>query len=382
MSQAKGLGLVSGGLDSLLALLVLKKQGVHVDAVTFTTPFFGSERAKKAAEVAGVKLLEKDITEEYFEMLGSPAHGYGRLMNPCIDCHALMLKKAWEIKEQKGFDFVFTGEVLGQRPMSQRYDALRLVEKAAGLKGRVLRPLCAKLLKETEPEILGHVDRGRLLDIQGRHRKRQLALAEEFGLDYIPSAAGGCLLTDQEFSARLKDLMEKGPALTRSRALILRLGRHFRLPSGPRLVVGRNHEENERLAELREDETVLRPVNFPGPTALLSPGHNHGDLLVAAAAVAAYSKGEGHARLTVAFAGPGGAGEVDSPRVSKEFLRPFMVRFGKETEPGAGIFAACPGCGSTARMEPKEEGGRWSWLCSACGEEAFRFTEHTGRADG
>jgi tRNA U34 2-thiouridine synthase MnmA/TrmU len=371
---ARGLGLVSGGLDSLLALLVLKGQSIQVEAVTFTTPFFGSRGAEKVAEAAGVKLTVMDITEDYFEMLKSPAHGYGRLMNPCIDCHALMLKKGWEMAQKKGFDFVFTGEVLGQRPMSQRYDALKLVEKAAGLEGRVLRPLSAKLLKKSEPEELGLVDRERLFDIQGRHRKRQLALAQEFGLSYVPASAGGCLLTDQEFSARLKDLMEHGPALTQNRALILRLGRHFRLPSGARVVVGRRHEENERLVELGDGETVLRPEGFPGPTALLSPGHSEMDIIMAAALITAYSREVGGPTARVEFIGPTGSGRVLVPGAQRESFRPLLVRYGKEPESEAVIIVSCPACGKDADLA--------SPLCPLCGEKPAQVAQDAASRDG
>jgi len=212
--MTKGLGLLSGGLDSSLAALTLKRQGVEVSGISFATPFFGTGKARKAAEQMEIPLIVKDISDVHLEMLKNPVYGYGKNMNPCIDCHAMMFNLAGEIMRQEGFDFLFSGEVLGQRPMSQNITALHTVAKHSGCKGRILRPLSAKLLPITPMEEEGLVDREQLLDIQGRSRKRQEALAKEWGLKEYPSSGGGCLLTEKSFSGRLRDLIEKQPEAT------------------------------------------------------------------------------------------------------------------------------------------------------------------------
>ncbi len=206
--MVRALGLTSGGLDSILSALVLKEQGIEVAWVNLETPFFGSDRARRAARMTGIPLRVENITRVYIEMLKDPNCGYGTNMNPCLDCHALMLEIAGATMKREGFDFLFTGEVLGQRPMSQTKPSLRYVEKRSGFAGQILRPLSAKLLPPTIPEERGLVDRVRLLDLTGRSRKRQMKLAEAFGISDYPSPGGGCLLTDPGFSRRVKDLLE------------------------------------------------------------------------------------------------------------------------------------------------------------------------------
>lgn len=195
----RAVGLLSGGLDSMLAARLLLDQGIEVLGMTFVTPFFGPEKAQRAAEQLGIPLEVMDITVEHFRILKAPRYGYGKGMNPCIDCHALMIRKAGKCVENGRADFVFTGEVLGQRPFSQTKPSLRAVEKESGFAGRVVRPLSALLLPETFPEKEGWLDRSRLLDLRGRSRKRQMALAELYGLRDYPTPAGGCLLTTPFF---------------------------------------------------------------------------------------------------------------------------------------------------------------------------------------
>ena len=211
-------------------------------------------------------------------------------MNPCIDCHALMIKTAGEIMDAEGFDFLCTGEVLGQRPMSQRKDALRAVDKLAGYGGYTLRPLSAKLLWETVPEELGKVDRQRLLDIQGRSRKPQMTLAAHYGIEEYPSSGGGCILTKAGFADRLRDLLATQEEVGLHDVELLKCGRHLRLPSGRRLVVGRIHGDNLKLQELaREEDLLLRVKGVPGPTGLLAVQVSEQELELAADIVAAYS---------------------------------------------------------------------------------------------
>ena len=235
--KVRALGLCSGGLDSILAGVLLREQGVEVEWITFETPFFSAMKARRAARITGIPLTVQNITADYLPMLKDPPCGYGQHMNPCMDCHALMFKKAGEVMREKGFDFLFSGEVLGQRPMSQTKPSLRYVEKNSGWDGYILRPLSAKNLPETIPEKNGLVDREKLLDLSGRSRKPQMKLAEQYGIKDYPSPAGGCLLTDKSFSKRLKDLFEHQGTYTENELFLLRFGRHFRatftfLPKG------------------------------------------------------------------------------------------------------------------------------------------------------
>lgn len=271
--MSKAIGLLSGGLDSMLAVCVLREQGVEVLAVAFTTPFFGAERAERAAAQLSVPLVVRDITVAHLEVVRSPRYGHGSGLNPCIDCHALMLAVAGRMMEERGFDFLFTGEVLGQRPMSQNKNSLRLVARLSGYEDLVLRPLSARLLPETRPEREGLVERERLLALSGRGRKPQMELARHYGLTDYPAPAGGCLLTDPIFSRRLKDLMAlTGGAPPVRRIELLKVGRHLRLTEHLRLVVGRNEADNKRLAAAfrpEEGDRLFVAEGWPGPLALL-----------------------------------------------------------------------------------------------------------------
>jgi tRNA U34 2-thiouridine synthase MnmA/TrmU len=274
----------------MLAARVLMDQGIDVTGLSFTTPFFSSAKAEAAARQIGFPLLVRDISLPHLEMLKDPPSGYGSNMNPCVDCHALMIREAGLLMESEGWDFIFTGEVLNERPMSQNPRALNRVVKLAGYPGRVLRPLSALLMRETVPEREGKVKRNLLLDIQGRSRKRQFALAEKFGILDYPSPAGGCLLTDPSFSRRLRDLFDNGPAFDLHAIEMLKVGRHFRLRRGVKVAIGRNQAENNRLAEMRgSDETLLSAVDIPGPVAILSGQPSKTDFSTAAALCGLYS---------------------------------------------------------------------------------------------
>jgi len=286
----KGIGLMSGGLDSMLAARLLMEQEIEVRGISFVTPFFGSEKAEAAARIIGFPLLVRDITMPHLAMVRDPPSGYGKNMNPCIDCHAMMVLEAGRIMEREGYDFIFTAEVLNERPMSQTRSSLNRVANLSGYAGVLLRPLSALLLAETLPEKAGKVDRARLLDIQGRSRQRQFALAAQFGIDDYPSPGGGCLLTDPGFSRRLRDLFEGGPSDDPRYVEMLKTGRHFRIGDGVKAVVGRNHGENQRLLELKgPGDPVLEAADIPGPVVLLIGDATGYDLEVAAGLCARYS---------------------------------------------------------------------------------------------
>jgi tRNA-uridine 2-sulfurtransferase len=298
--MSKALGLLSGGLDSSLAAMTLKRQGIDVTCIAFVTPFFGAGKARKAAAAMEIPLLVEDIGQMHLEMVKNPRYGYGKNLNPCIDCHAMMFRLAGERMVADGFDFLFSGEVLGQRPMSQNPTALKTVAKYSGHPDRILRPLSAKLLPITPMEESGMVDRERLLDIQGRSRKRQTALAEEWGLVDYPASGGGCLLTEKSFTGRLRDLLEHNPQATPVDVELLKRGRQFRLSEQAKLTVGRNQEDNELLNSLaRENDVTLRARDFSGPLALISGEFNEQDLQTAAAIVAGYGKGKEEPQVTV-----------------------------------------------------------------------------------
>ena len=290
MSGARGLSLLSGGLDSQLAVRVLQRAGAEMEAVCFETPFFSSAAARKAAAALGVPLTVVDFTNDEIALVENPPHGFGGAMNPCIDCHTTMIRRAGEIMAERGFDFVSTGEVMGQRPMSQNKQALGIVEKGSGLKGRLIRPLSALLLDPSIPEQEGLVDRTKLLDIHGRCRERQIALAAEFGITEYPSPAGGCKLTEEGYGRKLKDLMNHEGLRTRRLVELLNLARRFRLPSGTGVILGRDKDENTVLRGESAVGTVLAPVNCPGPTALVPEMKSPGDVALVAEMVAAYSK--------------------------------------------------------------------------------------------
>jgi tRNA-specific 2-thiouridylase len=254
MRKPKAIALLSGGLDSILAVKVMLDLGFEVIALNLKTPFCTCDGedvcySQVTAEKLKVPLRRIYGGRDYLEMVKKPRHGYGKNMNPCIDCRVFLFREAKKIMEEEGAGFVFTGEVLGERPMSQRRDAMSLIERESGLKGRVLRPLSAKLLEPTMMEEEGVVDRSKLLDIQGRSRKPQLALARRYQIDYFPCPAGGCLLTDPGFARKLKESLEHGQDSLRDMAL-LKVGRHFRTPSGAKIIAGRDKSENEALMGL------------------------------------------------------------------------------------------------------------------------------------
>jgi tRNA U34 2-thiouridine synthase MnmA/TrmU len=288
--KIKAIALFSGGLDSILAAKLILEMGIDVEGIVFETPFFGAQKARSAAGSIGLPLTVIDLTAPHLLMLKAPRYGYGKNMNPCIDCHTLMLKTAGAHMDETGADFVLTGEVLGQRPMSQTKQSLLLVAKHSGYGDVILRPLSAQLLPETKPESEGKVDRAGLLAIQGRGRKMQMDMARHYGIaDYAPPA-GGCLLTDPNFTRRLRDLFEHQPDYRVRDIELLKFGRHFRVPDGGKIVVGRNRNDNEAIQSLiTEGDAFLHMADCPGPATLVPAGGDDSLLSVAAGLCVLYS---------------------------------------------------------------------------------------------
>jgi tRNA-uridine 2-sulfurtransferase len=325
--RTKGIGLLSGGLDSTLAAKVLQEQDIEVLGVTFVTPFFGSQPGIDAGRKIGIETIVIDISDIHFAMLKNPVYGYGSQMNPCIDCHALMLREAGRVMEERGAGFLFTGEVLGQRPMSQRRDSLRSVEKLAGYPDRVLRPLSAKLLPPTIAETGGLVDRELLLDIHGRSRKRQTELAARYGITDYPQPGGGCVLTKEGYANRLRELLRTRPGATARCAELIKWGRVFLLPQKSILVIGRQHSDNVMLRSLaREEDICLKPLGCAGPTGILLPSDNPAeDIGSAAGIIASYSDAPEAEPVRVQWRGGGSAGSVAAASRGRDSFAHMML---------------------------------------------------------
>ena len=307
----KAIILLSGGLDSTLAAELMSREGLELLAVNFKTPFCLCDRhssnlgcgsnARRVAEAIGIDLKVINATKDFLEVLKKPAHGYGANMNPCIDCRILFFRKSKELMEEVGASFIITGEVLGQRPMSQFRRQMNIIEKEADLDGLVLRPLSAKLLAPTIPEKNGWISRERMLDIAGRSRKPQMALAKDLGINDYPCSAGGCLLTDPEFANRIRDLI-KHDELDMQNIDLLKAGRYFRLSRSAKLIVGRNEDENKMLTMLaKEGDYVFEPATINGPIAV-GKGTFTAELLeVACRIVARYSDRDGEVDADISY---------------------------------------------------------------------------------
>lgn len=291
----KAIALYSGGLDSTLAILVMLKQGVDVTAITFLN-HFGCDISDRsscskdpfAASVKfGFKVKLSHLSDKFLEIVKNPKYGHGRNMNPCIDCRILMLKEAKDFMDLIGADFLITGEVLGQRPMSQRKDCFPMIDKAADVKGLVLRPLSAKLLPVTIPEDRGLINREMLYDLNGRSRKPQMALARELGLTEYPSPAGGCLLTEPIYSFKLKDLLACNSDPEYKDINLLRVGRHFRFSPECKIIVGRNNDENEIIKSFAGPGDYLLRVDGVGSPLVIIRGDVTDDALTVAASLCA-----------------------------------------------------------------------------------------------
>lgn len=327
LKRPRGLGLCSGGLDSILSALVLQKQGVYVEWVNFETPFFSSEKAGAASEITGVRLTVRNITPVYLDMLRDPKCGYGKNMNPCMDCHALMFSLAGAMMKEKGFDFLFSGEVLGQRPMSQTKNSLRYVEKNSGFDGYIVRPLSAKRLPETIPEKTGLLNRDMLLDLSGRSRKPQMKMAQELGITDYPAPAGGCLLTDKGYSIRLRDLFDHQNTYPERALHLLRYGRHFRPNDTAKIIVGRTRKDNENILKQYDPslDTLIRMKSFPGPVVLIPRDASREMIRMGASLCVCYSKAPGNREAEVNIITPGNREVIRVSPADPEEMRQFLV---------------------------------------------------------
>ena len=269
--KIKALGISSGGLDSILSAFVLREAGIDVKWVTFETPFFSAAKAEKASEKYGIPIRIENITEEYVQMLKKPQRGYGKNMNPCLDCHTFMFLKAGKLLEEEEASFLFSGEVVGQRPMSQTKNSLRYVEKHSGFDSYIVRPLSGRILPETIPEKKGWIKREDLLALSGRSRKPQFRLAEKYNITDYPAPGGGCLLTDKVYSRRLADLFKYQKIVELLDYELLNHGRHLRISPKEKLIIGRDEKENDRLEEIASkiDCIKIDVVDYPGPFAIL-----------------------------------------------------------------------------------------------------------------
>jgi tRNA-specific 2-thiouridylase len=341
--QIRAIGMLSGGLDSRLAVRLVQRQGVQVIAVHFYTGFCIANRNRRIGRLNKASARHEgleaggdlevpveiiDISREYMSVVLNPRYGYGSGMNPCVDCRIFMLRRAKEYMDQVNAQFVFTGEVLGQRPKSQHRKQLRIIERESGLEGLLLRPLSAKLFPPTIPEKQGWVDRERLLDISGRSRKEQIALADQMRIGDYPQPSGGCcLLPDPNFSRRLRDFLDHYPkaAVTPEHMALLAVGRHFRLDERVKVIVGRHEGENNYLAFAGAGEWQFTTVDHPGPTALTVDALDAAHVQKIARLVASYSDGKNEPQVRVEACRDGDAQTLAVEPLPRQIAREWRI---------------------------------------------------------
>lgn len=300
--MTKALAMVSGGLDSILAAKLIEQQGIEVIAICFRSNFFDETNAKKMTSQVGIPLHVVDFSDEHLKIVREPKHGHGKNMNPCIDCHALMMNYAGKLLEEFNADFIITGEVLNQRPMSQNRSALDIVKKESGYSDKILRPLCAKNLPPTEMELNRLVDREKLLDISGRTRKVQMELAEKWGIVDYPSPAGGCKLTEPNYSKRLKELLEHNKEPKKSELHLLRIGRHFRVTPNCKIISTRTLDEGNAIKEyLNHEDLIFFAEDYNGSMVVLIGKPTNEDIEMAAKITGRYSKGKDNPKVVIKY---------------------------------------------------------------------------------
>lgn len=300
--MTRALAMVSGGLDSILAAKLIKDQGIEVIGVCFKSYFFNESNAIKMTKQIGIELKVIDFTEEHFKMVKNPKHGRGKNMNPCIDCHAMMMTYCGRLLEELNADFIITGEVLNQRPMSQNKQALDVVRKESGFSDKILRPLCALNLNPTQMELDGLVDRNKLLKISGRSRKEQMKMAEEWGIVDYPSPAGGCKLTEPNYSHRLKLALDANKDLNRNDIELLKYGRHFISENNTKIIVTRTADEAEEIKKvLTHDDIVLLCTSHNGAMGIIHGPYAEEDIKLAGALLGRYTKGRDEDKITIKY---------------------------------------------------------------------------------
>ena len=326
--MTKALAMISGGLDSILAAKLIKEQGIEVIGICFRSYFFSEESAKKMTKQIDIPLVVVDFSNEHLDMVKNPKHGRGKNMNPCIDCHAMMMNYAGKLLEEYNADFIITGEVLNQRPMSQNRQALNIVRKESGFANKILRPLCAKNLDPTEMELNGLVDREKLLNISGRSRKIQMELAEQWGIKEYPSPAGGCKLTEPNYALRLKDLLDYKEDVEEDELKLLRYGRHFRTKDNNKIIVARTKDEGEAIKNyINENYYSFHTSDFSGALVLLENEGTEEDRILASRIAGRYSKGREEKSVKVKFGRYGTRfnDEIEVEPISDEDLQKYLV---------------------------------------------------------
>ena len=326
--MARALAMVSGGLDSILAAKLIKEQGIEVIGICFRSYFFSEESAIKMTKQVDIPLVVVDFSPEHLDLVKNPKHGRGKNMNPCIDCHAMMMNYAGKLLEEYNADFIITGEVLNQRPMSQNRQALNIVKKESGFANKILRPLCAKNIEPTEMELNGLVDREQLLGISGRSRKPQMKLAEKWGITEYPSPAGGCKLTEPNYALRLKDLLDFKEEVEENELSLLRYGRHFRTEDNNKIIVARTKEESENIKKYVNSEYYsFHTTDFSGALVLLENKGTERDIELAARISGRYSKGREERVLKVKYGQYGTKLEnvIEVSPINDEELDKYMI---------------------------------------------------------
>lgn len=329
--KTKAIALMSGGLDSTLAAKIVKDQGVEVVGLHLLSPFGCREDVAKSTDAVGIPLLFKEKGESYLDLVQNPRYGYGKNMNPCIDCRIFMFQLADVVRQDIGAQFIVTGEVLGQRPMSQQRHAMELIDRQSPVEGLIVRPLSAHLFPPSIPEEKGWVDRAQFFDIAGRSRKEQIAMAERFGIKDFSAPGGGCLLTEAAFSRRLKDFYEHPVHQTSEARLaqsaLLRLGRHFRLDERTKFVIGRNEIENLEMEKLwrQAGGLFLIPDNFDGPSAVILGDSGETEQRAAGEVIARYGKSAGLDEKRICYESLNGNGKFvvggDMPEARLDAMR-------------------------------------------------------------